>query len=55
MYPRWFIILANVIILGVLIALGVWLKFMGWQFCLGGVFGFFLAFAWIRMETGRWP
>lgn len=55
MYPRWFIVLANVIIFGLIVGLGVFVKALGWQFALGGLVGGFAVLAYIRMDTGRWP
>lgn len=44
----------NLIVLAGVVAFGMFVKWMGVEFALGGLFGMFLAFLGIRLRYGRW-
>lgn len=52
--PTWFIVFANIVILGLLIALGFVFKELGWRFAVGVLVGISAIMIWLRIHHGKW-
>jgi len=48
------IITAHIFLLCVMTVYYVFLKWMGWEFCLGGLWGIALIWITTRLHYGRW-